>query len=136
MTTHTFRGRLENLPKIGAFVAQSARQAGLNDSDIYAVELAVDEACTNIVKHAYKGTGGKIVCTCEATPQSFRIVLKDSGPPFKPQGIRQPDFSVPLENLRTGGAGMYLIRKLMDEVRLEFRPNEGNVLTMVKRRSD
>jgi serine/threonine-protein kinase RsbW len=136
MTTHTFKGRLENLPKIGAFVAQSAKQAGLNDSDIYAVELAVDEACTNILEHAYKCKGGKIVCTCEATPLGFRIVLKDSGPPFKPQGVRQPDFSVPLENLRIGGVGMYLIRKLMDDVRFEFRPNEGNVLTMVKRKSD
>jgi serine/threonine-protein kinase RsbW len=135
MTTQTFRGRLENLPKIGAFVAQSARQAGLNNSDVYAVELAVDEACTNIVEHAYKGKGGIIVCTCEGIPQGFRIVLEDSGPPFTPHCIRKPDFSVPLEDLRIGGVGMYLIRQLMDEVRFEFRPDEGNVLIMVKRKS-
>ena len=52
-----FPGRFSSLAKIGRLVRQAAKEAGLNDKSAYDVELAVDEACTNIIEHGYGGEG-------------------------------------------------------------------------------
>jgi serine/threonine-protein kinase RsbW len=134
MTTEVFPGRFESLPKIRDFVVSAAISAGLNDLDVYAVELAVDEACSNIIEHAYGGEGvGDIQCTCRVSEDDLTIILKDNGQPFEPESIPEPNFSGPLEDLKPGGAGLFLMRKMMDKVQFEFTPDYGNTLVMVKR---
>ena len=65
MATAKFSGRFESLADIRKFVFQAASNAGFDEKEIYAVELAVDEACSNIIEHAYEGEGkGDIICTC------------------------------------------------------------------------
>lgn len=130
----TIPGRYESLADIRAFVAQAAEQAGLGERAVYAVRLAVDEACTNIIEHAYGGEGrGEIECTCVIKPQGLTIILRDRGKPFAPDSIPPPDLSLPIEELPLRGAGLHLIRKLMDEVTFRFS-EEGNELTLVKYR--
>jgi serine/threonine-protein kinase RsbW len=136
MATKTFPGRYESLVKIRKFVAKAARLAGLDRDAIYAVKLAVDEACTNIIEHAYGGEGrGEIQCSWDASDDGLRIVLRDRGKPFDPSKIPEPNYNVPLEELKPRGAGLFLIRNLMDEVQFDFESEESNVLTMIKRRS-
>ncbi len=133
MRTETFSGRFENLAKISEFVGQAAEEAGLNSDAIYAVELAVDEACTNIIEHAYGGEGvGDIQVTCKAARDGLTVTLRDFGRPFNPQKIRGPKLRGKLKDLKSGGAGLYLIRQMMDEVSFDFTPDQGNVLTLVK----
>jgi serine/threonine-protein kinase RsbW len=62
------------------------------------------------------------------------ITLQDRGKTFEPDYVPEPDFDVPLEELQTRGAGLFFMRKLMDEVRFDFDPQKGNVLVMVKRK--
>ncbi len=135
MPTRTYSGRFENLAKISEFVAQSAEEAGFDRAGIYAVKLAVDEACTNIIEHGYGGEGrGEIQCTCDIAGDELSITLRDWGKAFAPDSVPVPDFDVPIEELRCRGAGLFFIRKMMDEVHFDFQTGDGNVLVMVKRK--
>lgn len=129
-----FSGRYEYLAEISEFVEQSAREAGLNDSAVYAVQLAVDEACSNIIEHAYGGESqGKIQITCEGQGGLLRVILRDRGRPFNPEKIPTPNTNTPLNKVKPRGAGLFLIRKLMDEVNFDFSNKNENVLTLVKK---
>jgi serine/threonine-protein kinase RsbW len=133
--TRTFPGQFDSLAEIGEFVTRAAGAAGMDRDAVYAVEMAVDEACSNIIQHAYGGEGrGEIECTCQVNRDKLIVTLRDYGYPFNPSSVPEPDISAALEDRQEGGLGLYLIRKLMDEVRFEFTSDSGNVLTMVKRK--
>lgn len=135
MRTSTFPGRFESLVKISEFVARSVEAAGFDDPAAYCVLLAVEEACSNIINHGYGGEGkGDIKCSCEVTDDELIITLRDWGETSCPTSAPEPNFDVPLENLKLKGAGLILINKIMDEVHFESAPDNGNVLVMVKRR--
>jgi serine/threonine-protein kinase RsbW len=130
--TVTFPGRFDSLGAIAEFAARAAKAAGMDSQTVYAVQLAVDEACANIIEHAYGGEGGgEIECTCEVSPARLRLVLRDSGRSFDPASIPPPDLDSELEQRQVGGLGLFLIHKIMDEVRFEFGEG-GNTLTLVK----
>ena len=135
MRTAIFPASFDQLEAIREFAAQAARDAGLNDSEAEAAVLAVDEACSNIIEHAYRGlTGGDIECTCDLGRNQLTIALRDHGRPFDPGKLPPPDLTSDVAHRRVGGLGVYLIHKNMDEVRYEALGASGNVLTMVKRR--
>lgn len=137
MPTITLPGSFDSLSKISEFVVGAAQAAGLNDAAIYAVDLAVDEACSNIIEHAYQGEGkGEIICTCEILDDGLKIILRDNGRPFHPEKVPAPNTGVPLKEVHPRGAGLYLIRKMMDEVDFEFNRKMGNTLTMIKRKTN
>jgi len=129
-----FPGRFESLETISRFVRQAAEDAGLDEMSVYSVELAVDEACSNIIEHAYGAEGkGEIDCSCIIENDGLTIVIKDKGNPFDPDAVPEVNTQQPLEDRKPGGAGVFLMRKVMDMVRFEFTP-EGNVLTMKKKK--
>lgn len=133
--TMTFPGHFDSLARIGKFVARAAAAAGFGATAAYAVEMAVDEACTNIIEHAYGGEGrGDIECSCRVNRHGLTVTLRDYGRPFDPSRVPEPDINASLEERKEGGLGLYLIRKLVDEVHFEFTPDSGNILTMVKRK--
>lgn len=137
-TTHTsvFPGEFASLEAIAAFVGQAVEVAGLDPRAAYAVQMAVDEACSNIVEHAYgAGIKGEIVCTIEIAPDSLTVVLRDQGRCFDPLQVSEPDVDANLDDRLLGGLGVYFIRRLMDHVEHRYEPGTGNVLTMVKRRT-
>jgi len=135
MQTRFFPSRLETLTEISLFVTQAAEKAGLDDSAVYAIELAVDEAATNIIEHAYQGEDqGEICCTLEIIQEGLKVILQDWGAPFDPLEVPEPTLGVPLERVQSSGLGLFFIRKLMDEVRFEFSDEKGNTVTMIKRK--
>ena len=135
MQTRIFPGRFENLEEISHFVIQAAEKAGLDDSAVYAVELAVDEAATNIIEHAYQGEGrGEICCSFEIIQEGLKVMLQDWGVPFNPLEVPEPILGAPLDQIQSSGLGLFFIRKLMDEVRFEFSIEKGNTVTMIKRK--
>lgn len=133
MKTLTLPGRYENLVKISEFIRDAAQEAGLDNFATYSVETAVEEACSNIIEHAYGGEGrGDIECCCSVEESGLVIQLRDHGKPFKPEAVRTPDTHAPLKKRQSHGLGIFIMRKWMDEVRFEFDPQTGNLLTMVK----
>ncbi|MBM3152630.1 MAG: ATP-binding protein [Chloroflexi bacterium] len=133
MRTTVFPARFEYLDEIRRFAAQAAHDAGLDEAEAYAVQLAVDEACSNIIEHAYGAeNGGEIECTCNDSGSRLTIILRDHGKPFDPACIPTPNLKAGLEKRQVGGLGLYLIRQLMDEVHYESIDGAGNILTLVK----
>jgi sigma-B regulation protein RsbU (phosphoserine phosphatase) len=104
---------------------------GLDDTCIADVVMAVDEACQNVIRHAYRGkAGGRIELEVSREPGELRILLRDFAPPVDPRQIRPRH----LDDLRPGGLGTHLIRSAMDETVLTRAPSgHGNLLKMVKK---
>jgi serine/threonine-protein kinase RsbW len=133
--TATFPGCYDSLEKIAEFIRQAACNAGFDGMTTYQVETAVDEACSNIIEHAYGGEGvGNIEFMCQITEEALIIVLTDRGKPFNPEKYQMPNLKAPLAKRDNHGLGIYFIQKLMDEVHFEFDPTSGNQLRMVKRK--
>jgi serine/threonine-protein kinase RsbW len=124
--------KLENLPIMLDFVCNALAQFGTDPATTYKVQLAVDEACTNVIKHAYRGGVGPLKLVLEMKGNDLIIVLNDNGEPFNPASIAPPDLNSNLEARRIGGLGIYFIKKIMDEVGHSFDPQRGNTLTMKK----
>jgi serine/threonine-protein kinase RsbW len=133
--TRAFPGRFESLLTINEFVTRFAKAAGLNPKAIYDVQMAVDEACTNIIEHAYGGEGqGPIHCTCRVHEDTLTVVLGDYGCAFDPSSVPHPNLCANLNKRSSGGLGLFFMRQLMDQVHFESKPGLGNTLTLVKRR--
>jgi serine/threonine-protein kinase RsbW len=114
-------------------VTHFAKLAGLNEAEIYAVQLAVDEASTNIIEHGYGAEcPERIDITCEVLEDGLKIVIYDDAAPFNPETVPQPEMNVSLDQLKPRGLGVYLMKQMMDEVRYETTSDRGNTLTMIK----
>jgi len=125
--------KLENLTRIGQFIEDTTRAMGFGEDEVFAVEMAVDEACANVVEHAYAGKpDGTIAITCYLEEDRLVVTIRDHGEPFDPANVLCPDTECPLKDREIGGLGLYFMRTLMDEVRFEFDTPEGNVLRMTK----
>lgn len=134
MSKITFDANFDNLDEIREFVGEAAQQVGFSDREIYAIQLAADEASSNIIEHAYTGMqGGKIEIECNVFEGGIKIVMRDQGKSFNPSSVPEPNVNADLSDRKIGGLGMYLMRKLMDEVSYESSAETGNILTMVKR---
>ncbi|MBN1874043.1 MAG: ATP-binding protein [Anaerolineae bacterium] len=131
--TATFAAEVEQLAAIGTFVTQAAEAAGFDDRIVYAVQMAVDEACTNIIEYAYRDCeNGEIVITCGYDDRGLTITLHDQGTGFSPECVPHPDLSANIDDRAIGGLGIYFIYKLMDEVYYHSSSDRGNTLTLVK----
>ena len=129
----TFPGEFSSLAAIEDFVSPVAEAAGFDARGVYAVTMAVDEACTNIIEHAYGDAPGDIHLGCQVAPGECVIIIRDRGRPFDPESVPPPDLTGDLEDRRGGGLGLFFMRKLMDEVRFSFDPDSGNQVVMIKR---
>lgn len=136
MQTVRFDAKFEFLDEIREFVGAVARAGGFSEREIYNIQLATDEAASNIIEHAYQGIrGGSIEVSCEVNNSVMTIILVDHGKPFDPSEIPAPDLTSDLSERKIGGLGLYLMRKLMDEVHYQAEPQKKrNTLTMLKRR--
>ena len=133
-----FPANYDSLDKLRTFVADEAVVCGFSDKAVYQIQLAADEAFTNIIEHAYGGECQEdIGCTCQIGDGSLTITLQDCGQAFDPKTVAEPDLESNIENRKVGGLGLYLIKQLMDEAYFTLIPKPGqagkcNVLTMVK----
>ena len=125
--------KLENLSVIGDFIADATKQLGVDSATASRIQLAVDEACTNIIKHAYSEWKGFITLVLELVNNDLIIIIRDHGKPFDPNSVSPPDLEADLEERKLGGLGIHLMKKLMDEVSYSFDAEKGNELMMRKR---
>jgi serine/threonine-protein kinase RsbW len=131
--TLTVTSELDKLASIADFVADATEAMGMDEDGIYAMQLAVDEACTNVMDYAYGGRGGQpVTVECREEDGKCIVVIRDKGKPFDPSRVRKPDLKSPISKRQAGGLGIYLMRKLMDDVRFHFDAKAGNELTLIK----
>ena len=129
------RSQLTNLAQIALFVSDQAQSVGMNNDQVFAIQMAVDEACTNSIEHAYNGQdNGEVTICCYAEGDDFVVKITDLGAHFDPSAIPEPDTSVPLEDRAIGGLGLFLMRQLMDSVEFQSHSATGNEVIMRKHR--
>jgi serine/threonine-protein kinase RsbW len=134
-TTRIFPGRYSSLSSIGEFVRSEAQLSGLDDTAVYQVEMAVDEACSNIIEHAYGAEDvGEIDCTCQRQPDGLSVILKDTGKPFRPDEVDWPNLHAGIEDRAGHGLGLFFIREWMDRVEFKQLPGGRNILSLFKNR--
>ena len=135
MSKLVFDANFQYLDEIREFVGEAARQLGFSEKDIYSIQLAADEASSNIIEHAYSGIeNGKLEIDCIIDHGDLKIVMRDWGRSFNPESVPEPNIKADLSERKIGGLGMYLMRKLMDDVSYVTSPDGGNTLIMVKRK--
>lgn len=133
MVKKTFPGKFSSLERISEFIIEQAEKADFSPNDVYAIQTAVDEACSNIIDHAYRGEGkGDIFIKVNERENDLQIILRDQGEPFDPNDVPEPDISSPLEIRKERGLGIYFMQKLMDRVVFKFSEKRGNKLILVK----
>ena len=137
MKSNTFEMRveaeLENLSVIGEFVTKVMKQVGADEKSIFEVQLAVDEACANIIQYAYSDEGGTIDIVCRLADDDFVVIVSDRGMPFDPNSVAPPTLEGDISERKVGGLGMFFMREMMDEVSYSFDAEKGNELTMRKK---
>ncbi len=122
-----------NLYTICDFVTDFADKVGFSPKDIGKIKIAVYEACLNVIEHAYRSNPDNwIDVWVELQGEKFVVVIQDYGRSF--EGIRPKEYDVmsAMDHRQTGGFGLYIIRRSMDEIDYRADPEKGNRLTMVK----
>lgn len=128
------QSRTENLSKIRDFVSNKASESGISNDEVENIMLAVDEACTNIIKHAYKSfPDGKIIIKVEHNSDKLLITIIDYGSSFDPLVVPDPDLPKYYKNGKVGGLGMYLMKSLMDDIKYKTVPGKYNQVLLSKR---
>jgi serine/threonine-protein kinase RsbW len=129
----TIKSKTAYLTKVREFVSGEAKKFGFNDDDVGKITLAVDEACTNIIKHAYRYAGDHpIHLKLKTSNNTFEIMIEDQGMPFEPDSIKMPDMKEHVKNYKRGGFGMYLMKSLMDKVEYKIQPGIKNKVILTK----
>ena len=128
------KSRTENLSEIRDFVSGNAHAAGIPEATVENIMLAVDEACTNIIKHAYKlSPEGEIIIKINYDKEKFTVTIIDYGKSFEPDRVPLPDLQKYYREHRVGGLGMYLMKSLMDNVEYITVPGEYNQVLLSKK---
>jgi serine/threonine-protein kinase RsbW len=103
------------------------------------IALAVDEAVANIMEHAYGCQPGRgtrnaddIVVVLDLTPEKFSVIIRDRGTGFDPREAPEVNMQQHIKAGRKSGLGIFLIRRIMDEVNYALKENSHNELQLVK----
>ena len=133
MLTARFPARYDHLRAISTFVMDAIKDSPFDEQQRYAIDLAVDEACANVIDHAYGGEDrGEIRILLDLNERGLKITIQDDGEPFDPACVAEPDLTSPLETRCERGLGLFLIREMMDEAVYDFSCPGVNQLTLVK----
>jgi serine/threonine-protein kinase RsbW len=130
----TLKAEINEIPGVSAALENVMQVHSFSNEEILDTQLAVEEAVTNIILHGYKGHAGDIHITCHATRGIIEIQIEDTAPPFNPLSVPDPDFTPDIRSRSMGGLGIFLFRKVMDDV--IYRNDQGkNILVLIKCKS-
>jgi serine/threonine-protein kinase RsbW len=132
--SQSFPGRYVQLRNICDFIKPFVEESGFSENETYEILMAVDEACSNIIEHAYGAEGiGDIDCSCSFEPPILTVLLRDNGKSFSPRDIPKPNIKASLKNRKNHGLGFFIMQKIMDEV--QYSPNMGNGNQLILRKT-
>lgn len=137
METHesikmTFPNKLSYSLLVQQFVREIAKTAGFGGHELEQIDLAIEESVSNIMLHASDEENPTFDVICEKIPGGLKIVLREKGIPFDPAHIRKYELTGSLDEISTSGLGIYLIQKMMDELKFNNLGPEGKETVMVK----
>lgn len=129
----TLHNDVQQISKLADFVDAIAEEASIDPSLAMSLNLALEEAVTNVVMYAYPaGEEGDVDIVSELSDGSLLFTISDKGIPFDPTKKEDADITLGVEERQIGGLGIFLVRQLMDTVEYE-RKDGYNILTMKKK---
>ena len=129
-------GTLENLPRFLGFINDVCDRIDADEGTKYALRLAVEEVCTNLIVYGYKNQpAGLIQVVAVDDRDRVTLVIQDRAPPFDPKNAPAPDLTSDIEHRQVGGLGWHLVKRMIDEIHYVPGTPSGNVLTLVKRKA-
>jgi len=133
MDSITIKASLDYLPELMSYIKDICLFHHANAEQILAIELAVEEIVVNIISYAYtEDYPGNIELSCEFTDKSQLIItISDEGKAYNPLSKASPDINADIEQRSIGGLGIYLTRKMMDNVSYENKHGK-NILKLEK----
>ncbi len=121
------------MTQLAPFVAAFSEAAELPEMLYNQIDLALDEAVTNVVMYAYpKGSSGDVTISAEATDTQLTIIISDHGVAFDPTRTEDPDITLSAEERPIGGLGIFLVKQVMDSIDYRRTPDGINELTLRK----
>lgn len=127
---NVFSAEMAELTKIIDLVVERAEEAGIHPKRIMHIQLGVEEAVVNIMNYAYEVPPGEILVRTWSEGDNLTVEFVDNGVPFDPLSLEEPDLKADIAERNVGGLGVFLIRRVMDEVYYR-RENNRNILGMV-----
>ena len=125
------------LPQVRDLVALSVERGGFPESFLNRLQIAVDEAVTNIIEHGYESQprgAANIQVSISSNYDEFRVSIIDQGTSFNPATVADVDLERHVQAGRSGGLGVFLMRKIMDVVDYHYETGKRNRLMLVKYR--
>lgn len=123
----------KNLSVLRKFIESKAIDFGFDESTIIQIILSVDEACTNIIKHAHKyNENEQIEVETKADKTEFKIILKYKGRGFDPNDLHSPDMKEYFSKYKVGGLGVPIMKKFMNKIEYVHKNSDYNSLTLIK----
>lgn len=123
-----------HLPEFLEFIQEACRQAGADEDTSFALRLAVEEVCSNLIRHGYAGMPpGPIAIDFAAERDRITVTVRDRAMPFDPREAPPPDLTSDWKQRPAGGLGWHLVKQLIDEIGYCSDPSTGNRLTLVKK---
>ena len=128
-----FQSNLQEIPHVSDVLDILMRGQGFSEEEILDTQLSVEEAVTNIILHGYQEKPGEISIKFSISDKALKIRIEDLAPAFDPLNVPDPDLSADVISRKIGSLGVFLMKKVMDELSYEY--NEGkNILTLVKKK--
>ena len=124
---------LEEIANITTFVTDYLEKYDFLPKAIMQVNVAMDEILSNISHYGYPDKIGNVKVTVDVIDDEAKITFTDNGVPYNPLAKEDPDITAKAEDRQIGGLGIFMVKKIMDDVHYEFK-NNRNILTLIKRK--
>ncbi len=125
------------LPQVREFVRSGVEQGDFPREFLNRLQIAVDEAISNIIEHGYSGVAGgsaTIALHLTVDAETFRIEIEDDGSVFDPKNLPEVDIRKHAGSGRAGGLGVFLMRRVMDQIEYHYQHGKRNKLILIKRK--
>jgi serine/threonine-protein kinase RsbW len=123
----------ENLEMIRNFISHLAQKAGFDEMAVMEIEVAVEEACVNVIKHAHKNDEARpLRLQIKIDKQKLTVLVRDQGQGFDPKQLDEQNAQALLAKPKPGGRGILMMKMMMDEVHFEAKNGKGTQVRLVK----
>ena len=133
MTEKIFPADINELASVTVFLEEELDKAEVNPKLMVTFAVALEELFVNVAHYAYPGSKGTVKIGIDTSGDSIVVQLTDSGNPFNPLEMPDPDITQSAEERKIGGLGIYMVKKSMDSMTYEYKDNQ-NILTISKRK--
>lgn len=126
------RNDLTEIERLAKTVAEFGKRNNLSGEVMYDVRLALEEVVSNIIRYGFEDDyGHQISIQIHLQGEILTLQIKDDGKPFNPLEVKSTNLEKPFDEREEGGMGVYIVRRLMDE--LKYKRAEGNNVLLLRK---